>query len=62
MGKLCFVLSETGMSFDDIKSHTASAVAKSGGATYKNFFSIHDGFYKCDKMTSSLNISETIPT
>ncbi|CAG8655055.1 7622_t:CDS:2 [Funneliformis caledonium] len=45
--KLCLILSGTGMSFNDIKIHAASAIAKSGGSTFKNFFSIHDGFYKC---------------
>ncbi|CAG8474067.1 7135_t:CDS:10 [Funneliformis mosseae] len=40
-GNLCLVRSGTGMSFDDIKLN-----AESGGATFRNFFSIHDGFYE----------------
>ncbi|PKY18769.1 hypothetical protein RhiirB3_523013 [Rhizophagus irregularis] len=35
--KLCLVPSGTGMSFDDIKIHAATAIAKSGDATYMNF-------------------------
>ncbi|CAB5319499.1 unnamed protein product [Rhizophagus irregularis] len=51
--KLCLVLSGTGMSFyDNLTNHNnVPAIAKSDGATYKNFFSIHDGFYKCDEMS-----------
>jgi hypothetical protein len=48
---LCLVLSGTGMSFDDINIYSASAIAKSGGITYKDFFSIHDGFYECNEMS-----------
>ncbi|CAG8442052.1 1443_t:CDS:10, partial [Funneliformis caledonium] len=50
-GNLCLVLSETGMSFDDIKLHAASTIAKSGDATFRNFFSIYDGFYECNEMS-----------
>ena len=49
-GKLCLVLSGTGMNFEDIRIHTSSAIAKSGGATYKNFFSMHNGFYGYEEM------------
>ncbi|GES79877.1 hypothetical protein GLOIN_2v1558481 [Rhizophagus clarus] len=49
-GILCLILSGTGMSFFDIENYTAPAIAKPGGATFKNFFSLHDGFYKCDEM------------
>ncbi|GBB90669.1 hypothetical protein RclHR1_01770017 [Rhizophagus clarus] len=49
-GRLCLILSGTGMSFDDIKNRTDSAIAKSGGATFKNFFSIHDGFDEYEEM------------
>jgi hypothetical protein len=48
-GKLCLVLSGTGM-IEDIRVHTSSAIAKSGGATYKNFFSMHNGFYEYEEM------------
>ncbi|CAG8549154.1 802_t:CDS:2 [Funneliformis mosseae] len=68
--KLCLILSGTGMSFNDIKIHAASAIAKSGGSTFKNFFSIHDGFYKCIQLlehalsnTSSIsqsNVNESV--
>ena len=39
------------MSFDDINIYSASAIAKSGGASFKDFFSIHDGFYECNEMS-----------
>ncbi len=48
---LCLVLSGTGMSFDDINIYSASGIAKSGGITFKDFFSIHDGFYECNEMS-----------
>lgn len=34
------------MSFDDIKNYTSSSIAKRNGPTFKDFFSIHDGFYE----------------
>ncbi|CAG8810591.1 31048_t:CDS:1, partial [Racocetra persica] len=38
------------MAFDDIKIYTASAIAKSGGPTSENFFTINDGFYEFSEM------------
>ncbi|CAG8460474.1 29049_t:CDS:10 [Gigaspora margarita] len=39
-------IKRTGMAFDDIKFYTQSAIAKSGGPTSDNFFTINDGFYE----------------
>ncbi|CAB4432240.1 unnamed protein product [Rhizophagus irregularis] len=49
--KLCLILSGTGMSFDDIKNYTSSSIAKRNGPTFKDFFSIHDGFYEISVMS-----------
>jgi hypothetical protein len=38
------------MGFADIDSCTDSAIGKPGGATFKDFVSLHDGFYKCAEM------------
>ncbi|RGB34115.1 hypothetical protein C1646_760913 [Rhizophagus diaphanus] len=50
----------TEMGFDDITNHNASAVAKSGGATFENFFSIHDGFNKYDEMNVSVRSDRVV--
>ncbi|CAG8512436.1 14519_t:CDS:2, partial [Racocetra fulgida] len=47
---LCLILSGTGMAFDDMKIYTTSAIAKSGGPTSENFFTINDGFYEFSEM------------
>ncbi|RGB24707.1 hypothetical protein C1646_772698 [Rhizophagus diaphanus] len=56
----CWALPGTRMSFDDITNQNAFAVAKSCSVTFKNFFSIHDGFYKYDEMMSQNNMNQIV--